>query len=658
MRHGTPESMTTPPPTPSDDSREVVTGAQAPLDADPRNQPEQVDQTGQATLDTAGSEEFTSPPRTGDPFAKITFLEKVHQDWAAPRLLDHIASQQERIKTSLSFTNQVAFIGSSGLAKALANYVELLHPRPVDGWVEALPAQSLVLIEGRWLEPGHPWRAAILGASPDATRPLYSFLQSVRRQGVPIALWLTEEAGTKPIFAHLFPYVDRIFVAAAADQDADATYLPPAVDIKRFNPFKDDIKIYRRTSRALSHVMDGAHEYAQLYSKEESYSLIEPLLGYKSWLIDSTYNQRNNNVRLSSALRRRFLGCFLDSGLPFLLRQATSLFLPGAMMRGRPVHSLQRTLEAAASKSVILTDGLPLEGLSSADTSFPGLLPHLEGERLRSVLERLSRDVVATMALQHVAWREAATFHTYFERLQVLFATLGIEAQTSQALEPSVNVVMPTIRPELVPAAISTFSRLTYPHKHFTIVLNGVSLPPDLLDRIDAREDITLHTVPGYKSIGYCMNTGIDSRESAYWAKFDDDDVYGPEYLSDLMLQRKYIDFDITGKASLFNYFEDIDAMQIRSPDMIDAEYTFLGGGTFISKNPGRYFPQDVRGYADTLFALNAIERGDLLIAGDPFNFVQVRRSDSASHTWTLGASRVNRQGPTRTGLRFDHVII
>lgn len=662
MRHGTSDAMIALSPDDAADSREVdADEPQRPdveLDvAEDSGEDPQADEARPRLL-PMGKAAAAPAAREGDPKAKETFLHKLNQDWAAPLLHDYIHSQEERIRTSLAYENRMAFIGSDGLAKSLANYVELYRLPPEDLALEALPPFCLVLVEGRWLEPANPWRAAVLGTSPDTARPLYRLLQAFRRHSVPIALWLTEEAGAKSSFAHLFPYVDRVFVVAPADQGADATYLPPAVDIKRFNPFKESIDKFRRDTKAIRYVLDGAYEYTNLYSKEECETLVEPLLEYKSWLIDSTYSQRNNNVRLSSALRRRFLGCFLGAGLPYLLRQAVALFLPGAMMQTRPVHVLQRTLEAAASKSIVLTDGVPSEFPCRYDSGFPGVVSGIRGDLLRSTLERLSRDTVARLALQHVAWREAVRSHTYFERLETLFAALNVEGRIPRSLAPSVNVVMPTIRPELVAAAIRTFDRLSYENKHLSIVLNGVSVPPDLARQIQTREDIHLHVVPGYKSIGYCMNTGIDSVDSDYWAKMDDDDIYGPEYLSDLLLQRKYIDFDVSGKAAIFGYFEGEDSMQIRSPDLTDVEYTFLGGGTFLAKNEGRYFPQDVRGYADTLFILDAVERGDLLVAGDPFNFVQVRRADPSSHTWTLGATRVNRQGPTRTGLRFDHVVI
>jgi hypothetical protein len=75
-------------------------------------------------------------------------------------------------------------------------------------------------------------------------------------------------------------------------------------------------------------------------------------------------------------------------------------------------------------------------------------------------------------------------------------------------------------------------------------------------------------------------------------------------------------------------------------------------------KNDNRYFPEDVRGYADTLFLTRAKERDDRIVAADPFNFIQVRRTDPTSHTWTAGPNNLNLSGPSRNGLGFEGVIV
>lgn len=588
------------------------------------------------------------------------FLRNLNRNWASPKLYDYIRAQPEQIRSTLAFTNRIAFVGSPALGEALSRYaaLEILPDSAAAASLSERAAPvELVLIEGCWLRRDDPWRDALLDSPSGSAATLHALLEGLRARGVPSALWLTEEAEAIGDFAHLFPLVDRVFVAAGPPSPGvlppGMVPLPPGVDVKRFNPFKPDRKQHRRDGELMRFLVDGAFELAQRHGPEGGERLLDPLLGYMTWLLDSSYAQRNNSVRLSAALRRRFAGCFFGADLAFLLRQATALFLPGALVRTRPVHALRRTLEAAASKTLVLTDGL-----LPAQAATANRLEGLEPGALEPLLAALGDDVVGTLALQHLGWRQAVAEHSHFERLATILRALGIEPRPSQSFTPSVNLVMPTIRPELVAQAIRCFDGLRYPDKRFSIVLNGGTLPPEVARLIEAREDIALRSVPSYKTIGYCINAGIDLAESDYWAKIDDDDVYGPEFLADLMLQRRYLDFDVTGKGAVFGYHEEDDRMQLRWPEVVDLPHRYLAGGTLLVKNPGRHFPEDVRGYADTLFLSGCVDRGDLVVAGDPFNFVQVRRRDLASHTWTMGASRLDRQGPTRSGLDFAHVVL
>jgi hypothetical protein len=123
------------------------------------------------------------------------------------------------------------------------------------------------------------------------------------------------------------------------------------------------------------------------------------------------------------------------------------------------------------------------------------------------------------------------------------------------------------------------------------------------------------------------------------------------------MLQRKYLDFDVAGKSAIFNYIEERDVVYARNLRARDASSAHLGGGTLIVRNRRRYFAEDGRGGEDRAFLHLARQRGDRIVTGDPFHFVQVRRADQATHTWTLGAHAQDLRGPRRPGLRLEAVV-
>jgi hypothetical protein len=271
---------------------------------------------------------------------------------------------------------------------------------------------------------------------------------------------------------------------------------------------------------------------------------------------------------------------------------------------------------------------------------------------------RLARDDIAREGWAHRWWRDALAFHTLFERLETILTAVGISPSYSEPARPTINVVISTLRPDLISYAVGMFRRQTYEGASLTIVANGVPIAADVSRVVGKMPNARLCSVPGDRTLGYCMNYGIDQAATDFWAKWDDDDIYGPHFLEDLMLQRKYVDFDVTGKFAIFNYVEERDCLYSRNFDSRDTYPKHLVGGTLVVKNNRRYFAEDGRGGEDRAFVFLARERGDRIVAGDPFNFVQVRRTDTASHTWTLGAHAQDLRGPRRPGLRLENILL
>lgn len=522
---------------------------------------------------------------------------------------------------SLKLTNRIAFIGDPALGADLASFAEIVPLAPGD---EALPNVDLLLIGSDWPRAGDPWREALLNVSPQAVTSLRETIARLKVRGVPSALWITGEAETARGLMHLKDAADAVFVAEGVNFDGAGT-LDPGVNVKLFNPFREDQsdKPYFRFA------VDGIHELTESLTPDAVLELLKPLFKFNTWLFDSSYHYQIPNMKLHPVCRRRFIGHLAEAERAALLAMTQGVYLPSSLAAGRPVHFAKRMREAWASKTLVLDDG------------FAGL----------------ADDQIGAMAAAHRAWREALTHHTLFERLETILAALDVPVRYNRPRDPRVNAVMPTLRPEYIPFALDMFRRQTYGEASLTVVANGVPIPDDIARQVGETKGARLCSVPADKTIGYCMNFGIDQAEAEYWAKWDDDDVYGPHFLGDQMLQRKYLDFDVAGKAAIFNYIEEHDTVYLRDASVRDTLSSHLGGGTLLVKNDGRYFAEDGRGSEDRAFVFLARERGDRVVSGDPFNFVQIRRKDISTHTWAQGPRAQDLRGPRRAGLSLDGVI-
>ncbi|TDL81561.1 hypothetical protein E2L08_05430 [Palleronia sediminis] len=549
--------------------------------------------------------------------------------------------------------NRVGVVAGAQAAASLwraADTVALTPETVVDG-TDWGALDALVICAG--ILPMHePWRRALLGLRDEA--PLLAFLVAdARSHGVPVVLWLAEEPGAEGMFAHLFSHADLIVAppGLAVDDTRPVLRQGPHVDARVFNPIAPAFDEARARMPLFSFLLDGYHEIGMKTSPAEMMDWLGPLLDYNWWAFDGSVDIRNNDNKHSAAMRRRFMGTLKGGDLAHPLRLAQALVLHSSLTEARPHYARRRCLEAGACKTAVLTDDAALATLP--------FIRHADGpDAIGRAVEWLLTDEVGANALQHLAWRHVMSECTTLDAVAAILARLGVAPDWSEPPDAKVNVVVPTIRPELIPFLLDTVDAQIHPDVALSIVVNGVEVPPEYRRLVEAHPTATLHSMPNDKSIGYCINYGVDQVEAPFWAKFDDDDIYGPHYLSDLLLQRKYARFDITGKAAFFNWFEGGDRMHTRRMDLRDTYIQTVGGGTLVVRQGAEWFPEDVRGYADTLFLYNAQDRGKAILSGDPFNFIQVRRSDVKSHTWTAGAHQLNLNGPRRPGLDFMGAII
>lgn len=586
------------------------------------------------------------------PNIREEFLGRVRRYLPSESFSSRITASSSAPVSQMAYSNRIALVGSAHCAQRLSGYcsVEALHPDDTSS-LDWAGMDALILI-GRILSYQEPWRRALLDLENEGAK-LRRLCGVARSNGVPVVLWIQEEPDATDTFSHLFDDVDQVIVANEAQaKDSKTTFVAPDVDVKTFNPVVNDLQRAHKRFSYIPFLVDGLFDMAVGYESDGLLDWLSPLFDYNWWATDSSYDLRNNDHKLDAIVRRRFLGSLRGTAIRTPLQLARAQILPAPMLEKRPRWTQEAALRAAACKTLTLTD--------AAEVPLPeaGMIAAPSQDSLAAAARSILEDEVATSAAQHRAWRYAMTHRTLFESLAAVLASVGVRARLNTLVSPHVNIVVPTIRPELVPFVIANAKRQSHPNTSLTIVCNGRPIPPQISALVADTPNAEMLYLPADKSIGYCINYAIDHCPADYWAKFDDDDIYGVHYLSDLLLQRKYSDFDVTGKAAIFTYFEEGSGLHIRRLTTRDSYLHTIGGGTLLTKSGSGVFPEDVRGYADTLFLADLAERGKTILAGDPFNFVQVRRADPKSHTWTAGRGQLNLRGPSRSGMAFENVLI
>ena len=277
-----------------------------------------------------------------------------------------------------------------------------------------------------------------------------------------------------------------------------------------------------------------------------------------------------------------------------------------------------------------------------------------------SHLEALLNDEETHAREAHLGYRCVHRSHTWRDRLDTIMAEIG--AHPPERPRPSVSVVAPVVRPRNVARAVANFARQSHPDKELLLVLNNARFDRERIrETVRSLEHVRILEIPGAPTLGACLNEGVRRASGRYVAKMDDDDHYGAEYLSDLVLATGFSGAEITGKATYYAYVESRDFLALR---VVESEHAWVSGVTgatlFVERDVLARVPfRNVRSSEDLFFARDARAAGCRTYSADRFNYVAVRRRDTASHTWKMTDDRfLERCRQPRHGLHLSHVMI
>ncbi|WP_148083754.1 glycosyltransferase [Micromonospora sp. Llam0] len=236
------------------------------------------------------------------------------------------------------------------------------------------------------------------------------------------------------------------------------------------------------------------------------------------------------------------------------------------------------------------------------------------------------------------------------------FAAGDVTADTFPALAapPSVSAVLVTRRPEYLPDVVRQLAGQTYPELEIVLCLHGIELTADLRARLgECGRPIQIFSAPAGFSFGEVMGAATARARGSLVTKVDDDDVYGPEHIWDLVLAREYSGAMLVGKAAEFVVLQMLGVTVRRAAVPPEAYGAPVAGGTMLMARGDleavggwRPVPRSVdRGLMDRV-----LRAGGLIYRTHPLGYLYERRA--AGHTWDAGLDYFLRRG----GQQWDGV--
>ena len=519
---------------------------------------------------------------------------------------------------------------------------------------------DLLWVESAWEGSGGDWRMLVSRYPEQALAELSRLVAYCKARGIPTVFWNKDDP---PNFERFIAMAELFEVVFTTDANCIPAYrercghdrvyaLPFAAQPALHNPM-------RPLGAPQYEICFAGTWFAEKYPgrSEALRALLDPALERGLRIYDRHAAEGKEKFQFPERYRAAIQGA-LDYDRMLTAYRVYRVFLSVNSVPDSPTMFSRRVLEALACGTPVVSS--PSVGMEAmlGDAVRVARSP----EDTACALDALLDDEEARQRRAHLGYRLVHREHTCAQRLRTMFETIGRPLPDAEDW-PRVTALLCTNRPHFLEGALENYRKQTYPNRELILVLNDnrfqrgaaeamvADLPQARVMQLD--ESLTL---------GQCLNAAVEQASGAYLAKMDDDDLYGAEYLWDLMLAARFSGADITGKGVYHVYMTGPRLMGLRT---VSREHALvargLAGGTLLARravfDTVRF--QSVPQGTDTRFLYDCEAEGFRFYSSDRFNYVMVRQSDPNLHTWPASERELLRFcQDVRGGLELSRAMV
>jgi hypothetical protein len=201
-----------------------------------------------------------------------------------------------------------------------------------------------------------------------------------------------------------------------------------------------------------------------------------------------------------------------------------------------------------------------------------------------------------------------------------------------------VSIIACTIRDNMMDNLFANYSRQVWKEKQLIIILNNDEMKIDnWKKKAEKYDNVSIYQLPEEKTLGECLNFGVEKSQYEICAKFDDDDFYSPYYLSEAMAVFNSTNAQLIGKGVSFMYFEEDNLLTLYKIGRENkAGKSSLKGGTLMFRKnlfPGLKFPSRQGSGTDSHFVRACKRENVKIYTTSRYNYVYIRRNQD-THTY------------------------
>lgn len=234
--------------------------------------------------------------------------------------------------------------------------------------------------------------------------------------------------------------------------------------------------------------------------------------------------------------------------------------------------------------------------------------------------------------------RHVHSAHTYRHRLEEMAEKIGKPFVAKPARK--VSILCSSKRPEFLPAVAEQIRAQTYGETETIFVMHSDQMREEqVAQALAGVKNLTIMRNDEANFLAHALNAAVEIADGDTLAKWDDDDLYGPNYLFDSVQAFDYAPRTaLVGKNSYFTYMQGSDKTYLRFPGKDNRLTKLVHGGTMVwdrRKVDDIQFPLRRQG-TDTGFIQALLARRLPILSTNAFNFVHMRYADMGKHTWKI----------------------
>jgi hypothetical protein len=314
----------------------------------------------------------------------------------------------------------------------------------------------------------------------------------------------------------------------------------------------------------------------------------------------------------------------------------------GSLEEQVPTEALVRSLRDARGvrgdridvlQAGILVAGLSMAGVPVSVSSVEGAVAAVLGPTMVDALTApVDLDDVLAREEHSVVLRRAAlrTFSTGTRR-RMAADRIGVRV----APEPSVSVVLATKRPDMLAFALRQVRKQRGVDLQLVLAAHGFTPDADVLRELGP-ERLVVRPQDEATLFGDVLADAVTAADGDLVLKMDDDDWYGPDFVTDLLLARAYSGAELVGTPSEMHYLVPED-VTVRRGHQAELYAHFVAGGTMLVdrgllRSVGSF--RSVRKYVDAQLLHAVGEAGAAIYRTQGLGYLL--RRNASGHTWQV----------------------